>query len=214
MDQQTTSPATSGIAVDPSAMRIAAVYAKGLLGATEASGQTETLVEELDSLVVDVLDKLPNLEALLSSAMVSAEEHQHLIERALGGQASPILLNFLKVLAAHMRLSILREIRTAVHAQFDEMRGRIRVLVSTATPIDDRLAAQITHTVQAALGGQPVLERKTNPSLIGGLVLRIGDTVYDASVSTQLKQMRTQMINRSIHEIQSRRDRFGHSEGN
>lgn len=195
-------------------MRVAGVYAKAYLGASEAAGQTDALVAELDSLVVDVLDKLPSLDAVLSSLVISAEEHQRLIDRALGGKASPILLNFLKVLAAHARLSILREIRLAVHAQYDELRGRVRVRVSTAAPIDDQLAARIAQTVQAALGGEPILERTTDPSLIGGLVLRIGDTVYDASVSTQLAQMRTQMINRSIHEIQSRRDRFGNSAGN
>lgn len=214
MTAESTTPAMHGTVLDPSAMRIAAVYAKGILGATEAAGQTEPVVEELDSLVVDVLDKIPHLAAVLSSVMLSPEDHQQIIDKAFGRQASPLLLNFLKVLAAHGRLGILREIRIAAHTQLDEMRGRVRVQVRTATPIDDRLAERIAHTVQTALGGQPVVERTTDPSLIGGVVLRIGDTVYDASVSTQLKQMRTQMINRSIHEIQSRRDRFGHSEGN
>ena len=45
-------------------------------------------------------------------------------------------------------------------------------------------------------------------------MLRVGDTVYDGSVATQLAQMREQMINRSVHEIQSRRDRFRHPDGN
>ena len=52
------------------------------------------------------------------------------------------------------------------------------------------------------------------PSLIGGVVLRVGDTVYDGSVARQLEQVREQMIDRSVHEIQSRRNRFGHSAGN
>jgi F-type H+-transporting ATPase subunit delta len=209
-----TTPSGNGAALDPSAMRVAGVYAKAFLGATEAAGQSEALVAELDSLVADVLDKLPNLESVLSSAMVAHEDKVRLLDQALGKQASPVLLNFLKVLSAHGRLHVIREVRTAVQQQFDELRGRVRVQVRTAAPIDDQLAQRIAHTVQAALGGQPVLERDTDPSLIGGMVLRIGDTVYDASVATQLAQMRTQMINRSIHEIQSRRDRFGHSEGN
>lgn len=195
-------------------MRVAGVYAKAFLGATEAAGQTEALVAELDSLVVDVLDQLPNLDTVLSSAMVAHADKVRLIDQALGGRASPVLLNLLKVVSAHGRLGILRQIRTAVQTQYDELRGRVRVQVRTATPIDDQLAARIAQTVQAALGGYPVLERDTDPGLIGGVVLRIGDTVYDASVSTQLERMRTHMINRSIHEIQSRRDRFGHSEGN
>jgi F-type H+-transporting ATPase subunit delta len=213
MEHQSTTP-TGHTVLDPSAMRVAGVYGKAFLGATEAAGQTEALVAELDSLVVDVLDQLPNLDTVLSSAMVAHADKVRLIDQALGGRASPVLVNLLKVVSAHGRLGILRQIRTAVQTQYDELRGRVRVQVRTATPIDDRLAERIAQTVQAALGGHPVLERETDPGLIGGVVLRIGDTVYDASVSTQLEQMRTHMINRSIHEIQSRRDRFGHSEGN
>jgi F-type H+-transporting ATPase subunit delta len=212
MAEQTVS-ADHETVLDTSAMQVAGVYAKAFLGATEAARQTEALVPELDSLVVDVLDRLPSLDTVLSSSMVAHDDKVRLIDRALGGRASPLLINFLKVLSAHGRLGILRQIRLAVQQQYDQMRGRVRVKVRTATPIDQRLADRIAQTVQAALGGQPVLERETDPNLIGGVVLRIGDTVYDASVSTQLEQMRTQMINRSIHEIQSRRDRFRYSEG-
>ena len=200
--------------LDTSAQQLAGVYAKALLGATEAAGQTEAVVEELNSLVTDVLDQLPMLDSVLSSGMVSHEDKVGMIDRSLGGRASPLLINFLKVLSTRGRLGILRNIRMAVRAQLDEMRGRVRVQVLTAQPIDDALAGRITDTVRAMLRAEPILERHTDENLIGGVVLRVGDTVYDASVSTQLEQMRTQMINRSIHEIQSRRDRFGSPAGN
>jgi F-type H+-transporting ATPase subunit delta len=64
------------------------------------------------------------------------------------------------------------------------------------------------------LGGEPEIVRMTDPNLIGGIVLRVGDTVYDGSVATRLSKVRGQMINRSIHEIQRRRDRFSHTAGN
>jgi F-type H+-transporting ATPase subunit delta len=208
------SPSAHATVLDTSAMQVAGVYAKALLGAGESAGQTGALVTELDSLVVDVLDPLPKLDQVLASRMVAHEDKVRILDTALGGRASALMLNFLKVLSAHGRLNIVRAIRQAVREQFDQMQGRVRVKVRTATPLDDALAARIAHTVRTALGGEPILERETDPSLIGGVVLRIGDKVYDASVSTQLEQMRTQMINRSIHEIQSRRDRFGHPAGN
>ena len=214
MNHESTTPDSNGVALDPSAMRIASVYAKSFLGAAEAAGQTDALVEELNSLVVDVLDRLPQLNDMFASAMVSPADHERLIDKSLGGRASPVLINFLKVLAQRGRLGILRDIRIAVRSQYDEMRGLVRVQVRTASPIDEHMAARIRQTIQAVTGGQPVLEHETDPALIGGVVLRVGDTVYDASVSAQLEQMRMHMINRSIHEIQSRRDRFGYSEGN
>jgi F-type H+-transporting ATPase subunit delta len=76
------------------------------------------------------------------------------------------------------------------------------------------LQQQLSETLRGMLGGQPVLVVNTRPELIGGIVLRVGDTVYDGSVATRLARIRDQMIDRSVHEIQSGRDRFGSAEGN
>jgi F-type H+-transporting ATPase subunit delta len=199
---------------DVGSQNVAAVYAKAYLGATEAAGSTDVALAELDSLVSDVLDKLPRLDAILSSALVSADEKSALVDKAIGTQASLLLRNFLKVLARHGRLDLLRGIRSETRKMVDQMRGRFRVHVSTAAELDGPLQQQLTDTLRGMLGGQPVLEVNTRPELIGGIVLRVGDTVYDGSIATRLARMREQMIDRSVYEIQSGRDRFGIAEGN
>lgn len=199
---------------DVRSQSIAVVYAKALLGATEAAGATDAALAELDSLVSDVLDKLPRLDAIFSSALVSGDQKIALIDKSIGPQASPLLRNFLKVLATHGRLDILRAIRREARRMFDKMRGRLRVHVSTATELDKDLTRRLTDMLRGMLGAEPVLEITTRPELIGGLVLRVGDTVYDGSVSTRLERIREHMIERSVHEIQSGRDRFSTSEGN
>ena len=97
---------------------------------------------------------------------------------------------------------------------YDRSRRRVPVRVTTATPVSDKLIAQIVDRLKAAVDGQPVLEPLVDPRLIGGAIVRIGDTVYDGSIATELENVRQQMINRSAHEIQSRRDRFRNSAGN
>jgi F-type H+-transporting ATPase subunit delta len=193
---------------------VAAVYAKAFLGATEAAGTTDAALVELESLVSDVLNKLPRLDAILRSGLVSADQKIELIDKAIGSQASPLLRNFLKVLARHGRLETLRGIRSEARKMVDKMRGRFRVHVSTAAELDGQLQQQLTETLRGMLGGQPVLVVKTRPELIGGIVLRVGDTVYDGSIATRLARIQEQMIDRSVHEIQSGRDRFGSAEGN
>jgi F-type H+-transporting ATPase subunit delta len=64
------------------------------------------------------------------------------------------------------------------------------------------------------LSREPVLVPRVDPHVIGGVVLRVGDTVYDNSVATQLQRLSGQIISRSVHEIQSRRDRFSYPAGN
>ena len=83
---------------------VAAVCAEARLGATEEAGETETVLEEFDSLVVDVFVVFPRLEEVLSSGLISAEEKDGILDRTLAGQASRLFLNFLKVVGRHGRL--------------------------------------------------------------------------------------------------------------
>ena len=108
----------------------------------------------------------------------------------------------------------MREIARETSKLHDEHRGRIRVQMATAAPLEDAIATNLSAVLHKMLGGEPQLEHSVDPELIGGVVLRVGDTVYDGSVARQLDQVREHMITRSVHEIQSRRDRFRHPGGN
>jgi F-type H+-transporting ATPase subunit delta len=88
------------------------------------------------------------------------------------------------------------------------------VLLTTAAPLSPAMVARIVDNLRNKLGGEPVVEQVVDPELIGGAVLRVGDTVYDGSIANQLKNLRQQVMDRSAHEIQSRRDRFRNSAGN
>jgi F-type H+-transporting ATPase subunit delta len=190
------------------------VYAKGLLAAAEKAGQTATLVEQFDALIDDVLNRFPKLEAVLVSALVSPEEKSGMIDRLLKGKVSPLLVSFLKVVARHGRLDCLRAIHRATHAQYDKLRNRVPVLLTTAAPLGPAMVARIVDSLRSKLGGEPVVEQVVDPALLGGAVLRVGDTVYDGSIANQLENLRQQMMDRSAHEIQSRRDRFRNTAGN
>jgi F-type H+-transporting ATPase subunit delta len=199
--------------VNVGAQRVAAVYAKGFLGATEKAGTTDALVAELES-VCDLLAENPELEALLGSGLISHEEKAGVLDRIFQDRVAPLVLDFLKVLSQHGRLDVTRAVGQEVQKLYDELRGRVRVEMRTATPIDEALARNVEASLRTLLTGEPQVYAAVDPALIGGILLRVGDTVYDGSVARQLRQAREQMINRSIHEIQSRRDRFRHSGGN
>ena len=86
--------------------------------------------------------------------------------------------------------------------------------MSTATAVNGPLLENLKTAISKMLGRKLEIEPSVNPRLIGGVVLKVGDTVYDGSVARQLAQVRQQMIDRSVHEIQSRRDRFRNPGGN
>lgn len=199
---------------DVGAERLAQIYAKALLGAAQPTGSAQALIDELRSFCADVLDNFPAFDKVLSAGNISAVEKEAIIDRVIQGRASPLFTNFVKVVAAHGRLDILRTILKVAEQLHDEAQGRVRVHVTTAVPLDERGAARVVERLRVLLGKEPSLVSSVNPGLIGGIVIRSGDTVYDGSVASQLNDLAGQMINRSVHEIQSRRDRFRHSEGN
>jgi F-type H+-transporting ATPase subunit delta len=203
-----------GESMDMAGDQVGAVYARALLGAAESAGKTDAIVEELDSLLDDVLAVYPDFERVLTSGLVTPADKVALLDRALASRASPLMLNFLKVVATHGRLGALRGVRRELHKQVDELRGRFRVEVATAVALDDSLAAKLVEKLRGMLAGEPQLVSVTDPDLIGGLVLRVGDTVYDGSVANHLARVRAQMINRSVNEIQRRRNRFSAPTGN
>ena len=202
------------IEADARVEHIADVYGEALLGAAENAGRTEELLQEFELLVTDVLERFPRLEAILVSVLIPHEEKAGILDRILGGRFSPLMINFLKVVSRHGRLDCLRAIHRQIRLLYDQLRGRVHVQLTTATPLGDAVASRIAASLRSLLRAEPVLQRLTDPELIGGAVLRVDDTVYDASIANQLHLIRQQMIDRSAHEIQSRRDRFRDPAGN
>lgn len=193
---------------DVSAQRIARVYAESLLDAAGKGGMAEHTLEELRSLIKDVFEAQPEFEKFLCGAAVGRERKAQAIRTAFDGRASETFVHFLLVLNDHDRLELLRSILLAAEDLNDQRKKRVRVQVETAVPLPDdqreRLAAQLREMLHI----EPILETKVEPDLLGGLVVRLRDWLYDGSVRTQLETLRNQLLEASSHEIQSRRDRF------
>jgi F-type H+-transporting ATPase subunit delta len=193
---------------DVDAEKIAEVYAKAYLNAvTSQGGSIDDAVAEFASLI-EVLKVQPKFESILASAMIPINEKVALLEKALASSASPLFWNFVQIVAKRSRLDLLLPIFVEAQSLLDERRKRIPVTIRTATKIDSQLFAALSEKLRNILGGEPIIRSVIDPEVIGGLVVRVGDTIYDASVSTQLQNICRQMIERSAQEIQNRRESF------
>jgi F-type H+-transporting ATPase subunit delta len=202
----------SNTAVDPRGESIATVYVNAYL---DAAGQESAgAAEELISFVDDVLASQSDFSQLLCGTSLGQDEKVQLIDRIVAQRATPRFTNFLKVLARHDRLALLPTIRQLAEAEFERRSGKRRVSVTSAAEISDQTLESIRSTLRSSLSIEPILETRVDSTLIGGLVIRVGDTVYDGSLKTQIKQLRARLRERCLNEIQRGRDRFSHPEGN
>jgi F-type H+-transporting ATPase subunit delta len=198
---------------DPGSGAIARVYAQAYLGAIPPA-EVDEAHAEFRTLVEDVLPRFPQFVRRLASAVVSRDEKLALVERVVAGRASERFTSFLRVLARHDRLELLPQILRQFGQNIELRSGRRRVQVTSARPLTEAELKTIHDRLDAVLPYTPVVEPATDPHLLGGLKIRVGDTVYDGSLRARLTQLRSQVRERSLNEIQSGRNRFSHPEGN
>ncbi len=194
---------------DPSAQAVARVYADAFLKA--AGEQGEELLEEFTSLYDDVLSRNPDFARLLVGRSLGRDEKIRLIDATVATQASDLFASFLRVLARHDRLELLPNILHESHVRRERALGRQRVIITSAVPLDETALEKIRQRLATVLSFEPVLIPIHDPKVLGGLVIQIGDTVYDTSLRARLNQLRARLRERSSYEIQSGRDRFRHS---
>jgi len=188
--------------------RLGAVYAKALLGVTESKSTSESVLGELDSLVSDVLARFPDFEQALASPRILPDEKASLLDRVLGGRASDTLIDFLKVVGRHERLDCIREIRDAARAEFNRLRNRLAVTATTAQPLDETMRQSLRDRLATAFGREIDLKYATNATLLAGIVVRVGDTVYDASLANELDRLKQKTLENTINQLRDSVDRF------
>ncbi len=202
------------VTADVGAQRIAGVYAEALLSAAQKRGETDEILAELRDLVEKVAGTDPQLGAFFLSGTIGRDRRGAALRAAFEGRCGELLFNFLLVLNDHERLDLLRPILAMYRRLRDQRARRVRVQVYTAVPLADDQSRNLEQQIRDALRLEPVLEPHVEAELIGGLIVRVNDWVYDGSVRTRLDTLRKQLIERSSHEIQSGRDRFSLAGGN
>ena len=187
--------------------QLGSVYAKALLGVGEKSGKTNELLEEL-SAVAEAVSNQPGLNSTLQSPQVGAEEKLKLVGKIFEKKVSAPLMNFLKVLVGKDRFDCVAAISAAAKKLNDEKSGEIQATVTTAEKIDAKSRDEIANQLSKKLGKKVKLDSVVDASVVGGVVVRVGDTVYDNSVVGQLQQVRQRAMEKAAEAIREKLDRF------
>lgn len=188
--------------------RIGSIYAEALLNVAEQRGESEEVGNELDSLIHEVFVADPALEEFFANPAVHRKHKIDAIDKAFAGKCSPVVEDFLRLLCKHDRMAHLRIIAISYQALRDKLRKRMRILVESAVPLTSDQLERLNKMLADRLALEPILINRVRPELLGGILLHVGDKVFDSTVRSRLDNLRTQFLARGSHEIQTGRDRF------
>jgi F-type H+-transporting ATPase subunit delta len=176
---------------------LAKVYAQGLFEAAEKQpGGVEGVLGELE----DILELARNdkvFSELLASRLIDAGRRDASLVRLFEGRVSTSTLSFLRLLNRKGRLANLIPITGAIDAMVQDRFGRIEVDVFTAAPIAQADLESIKHRLTDALGKEVVVHPYTEAAMIGGIKLRMGDQLIDASVRADLNRLRDRLLSQT-----------------
>ena len=207
MNSTEPSPEVSGTVFEEGAEEIAHSYATALLNVAESSNEVELLLDELDEFVTDIFQNQPVFAGLLSEGISDAQRRDQLLVTTFEGRAHPTLLKFLRVLNRRDRLGLVPLVARTARAIWHRQNNRIPVTIRSAVALEaDQRALLQERLVSLAGGATPMITEEVQPELIGGLVVQIGDQLYDASIRNQLRRMHEILLRSRAGELRSRLD--------
>jgi F-type H+-transporting ATPase subunit delta len=161
-------------------------YARALFEVAEEASAVDRVAEDLEQIAEALRD--PTVRAVLNDPGTGRTRHKATLERALDS-AHQITRNVVQVLLRRRREAVLPDLCVAFAELVRTARGEDVGTIETAHPLDEAQLRGIAASVAAAFGKRIDLRQVVDPELIGGVRLRVGNTLYDASVATRLEQL-------------------------
>jgi ATP synthase F1 delta subunit len=167
---------------------LAQVYGRSLFQAALEHGRIDELREQLGQFA-DALDKQRELAVFFFSPYFSSEEKKQSLSKLLDG-ADELLLNFLSLLIENHRMPVIFRIRLEFDRLWDEENRTLPVEITSAVALDRETTDSLGRTIGERAGRKVTLAARVDPDIIGGIVIRVGNSILDASIRNRLEQLR------------------------
>ena len=171
-------------------------YAQALTEEAQKAGSLDAVDADV-ALLTETLDGSRELRLALTSPVVPHAKKEAVLQSLFGDKLSDLSLRFLRLLVQNQRNGQIPSILNAYRALRDERTGTVEATVRTAKPMSAEERDRLQTALEARADATVRMRVEIDPALIGGLVVRVGDTVYDRSVRHQLETLREQFAERA-----------------
>jgi F-type H+-transporting ATPase subunit delta len=167
---------------------LAQVYARSLFQVAREHGRLDELREQLAQLA-DALNEHRELAVFFFSPYFSTTEKQEALGRVLEG-ADPLFLNFLRLLIENHRMPVIFRIRHEYERLWGEENRTLPVEITSAIELDEATTASVGRKIGERTGRKVALAARVDPDILGGIIIRVGNSILDASIRNRLEQLR------------------------
>jgi F-type H+-transporting ATPase subunit delta len=169
-------------------------YARAVFELGVETGQLDVFTRQLRA-IAEVYSSSAELRAALENPVIADPQRDGLLReltRRLG--TAPLLVNALRLMAVRRRLRALPDLVARLTRLADAQLGVLRATVTSAEPLSEQYYEQIARALGTKTQRRIVIDRRVDPSLIAGVITRIGDTVVDGSLKGQLRELERQLL--------------------
>jgi F-type H+-transporting ATPase subunit delta len=170
---------------------IAAVYARSLFEVAKEHDRLDLVRDQLGAFV-DAMNETRELQVFFFSPYFSTQEKKEGLKRAVT-DADPVIVNFLELLIEKHRMPVLFRVRANYDALWEEENQLLPVQITSAVELDEKTVRQLGDRISEQTGRKVELSSHVEPEILGGIVVRVGNSVLDASVRNRLEQLRRQV---------------------
>jgi ATP synthase F1 delta subunit len=170
---------------------IAQVYARALFEVAQDNGDLDEVREQLGQFA-DALEESRELQTYFFSPYFSTEEKKDGLHKAVSGASEPVM-NFLELLVEKHRMPAVFRIRREIDALWREENKLLPVQLTSAIALDDDTVQNLGRTIGERTGRKVDVTATVNPDILGGIVLRVGNSILDASIRNRLESLRKQV---------------------
>jgi len=167
---------------------LAQVYARSLFQVAREQNKLDLLREQLGQLA-DAISSNRELQTFFFSPYFSTEEKQSALERVLDG-ADPVFVNFLELLIENHRMPVIFRIRAQYERMWEEENRTLPVEITSAVELDKATTDSVGQAIGERTGRKVMLATRVDADILGGIVVRVGNSILDASIRNRLEQLR------------------------
>jgi F-type H+-transporting ATPase subunit delta len=170
---------------------LAQVYARSLFEVARDQGKIDDVREQIGQ-VADAIEDDRNLATFFFSPYFSTDEKKDGLHKAVEG-GDEIVMNFLELLLEKHRMPVIYRIRREYDALWREENKLLPVQLTSAVELDEEVVRSLGDRISERTGRRVDLQTRVNPDIVGGVVLRVGNSILDASIRNRLEQLRKQV---------------------